>query len=709
MRTLALSGLLAFSTSALAGVDAFVGSVDEVVISGTVTVPLVADPDSENPSALVGVTSGDSETVVAIAIGGREAVIVVPQALVDDLELEKKSKKDKLGGTIDWVDIDSLVIGDLELKGVRAMVQGSGSNGTIAADEVRIGMGALPELSYAILPSQGVVKFAPAAEGAALVSEVGGTAIPYTEAEWSTAKFGKTKKLVPFRTLVVDVKIGGQDVSVALEPGSNGTAISPDAGVALEGGKNSGDTWHYWLDAEIAGHSTSGWFYSNSTLDRGSFAHQGIIGADLLAGMDIAVDRGSMTVAIAPASEINREDVVDRIIERAEKELEEALAELDGDGEEGEAAEESEEAEEGAADPARAGAYATIAGVYERFHKNDKALESWKAVIEADDSSCTNWMSYGSVQLKTGDVDGALASFEKSSEMYHAWWDNDLETRKEMKALAAKDKSLNVDENGESTDPKEVPGACHVADGHVAQVLLVKGDLDGVEQAYRKHLDLDPDLALAYGNAALMAGEHERAHEPLRQAIRLESSPDPVNRMALGVAYSLGDDHASASELFKRAAELDEADPMAVALWFDAVRQSDGEAAAVDEAKAWAMAHPDNTAAHLAWVQAAQAAGDASEASKAAQAVFDTSLGNNASDATLQATYARFLVTQGKLDDAAAAADKAVALDAGLGLAWLAKADVASAQGDADAAAGHLKTAGTVASGHPAYALLLSN
>ena len=711
MRTLAIIGLLASSTTALAGVDKFVGSVDEVILAGTVEVPLVGDPSGETLDAMVGMTvtkEGEEARTFPVQLSGREAVIVVPQALVDELGLKKHTKKDKLGGTIDWVDIESLTIGGLELKGVRAMVQGSKSDSTISSGEVRIGMAALPELSYAILPSKGVVKFAPADQGATLVSEVG-TAIPYTETPWGKVKFGKSKKLQPMRSLEVAAKVGGTDVTVSLDPGVEGSTVSPEAGVALEGGHNSGDTWHFWLDAEVGGASTSTWFYRNSALERGGYQHQGVLGSDAIGAMDIAVDQAGKTVALAVAKEQVRADIVPDMIAYAEKELEKALAEQD-EAKEGEEAKASDEGdEESGKDPARAGAYAALAGTYDTYHRTDKAAETWAKVVELDDSSCTNWLSYGSAQLNVGDADGAIASFSKSSEQYHAWWDNDLETRKDMKKLANKGSGLNVDEEGKSTDPAEAPGACFVADGHLAQAMLVKGDLDGVEQAYRAHLDLDPGLALAYGNASLRTGEIARAHEALRQAMRLESGPDALNRLALGVAYVQQDDFTSATELFQRAAELDSDDPMAVSLWLDAVRRGQGNAAAADQAKAWATSRPDNAAAHLAWIQAASAAGDASEASTAGEALFNTQIAQHPRNASLQAVYARFLVVQGKLTEAAKAADTAVELNPGLGLAWLAKADVAAAQGDDAAAAEAVKTAASVASGHPAYALLLAN
>lgn len=718
MRTLALLGLLAASTTALAGAEDFVGSVDNVVLAGTVSVPLVADPNSETLDAMVTVRVGeDTERSYPVQLGGREAVIVVPQSLVDEYELDKKSKKDKLAGTIDYVDIDVLHIGELRLEGVRAMVQGSGTGGTIPSDEVRIGMGALPTVSYAILPSQGVVKFAPAAEGPALLSEVGGAPLAYSETPWGKAKFGKDKVLVPFRTLELPAKVGEVEVKMALEHGVHGSAISPEAGVALEGGINDGDAWYYWLDAGLGEAETSGWFYRNSSLDRGSYTHQGVLGSDAVGTLDIAVDRSSMTLAVAPVAEPKRESIVDSIIERAEKDLEEGLAELDEAGSEegGEESSDDSSGEEGEAapDPARSGLHATLAGVYSQFNRVEDAVASYATAVELDGTSCTLLMSYGEAQLLSGDVDGAIASLGEASELYHAWWDHSLEERKEMKRLAKKGDALTKDAEGNNADPKEAPGACHTADGLLAAAHLVKGDLEAVEQAYRAHLDLDSSLALIYGNAVLLEGEAERAHEPLRQAIRLEAGTQrPLPRVALGIAYASAGDHASASELFRRAAELDSDDPMAVSLWLDSLRRESGEAAALEQARAWAESRPDNTAAHLAWVQAAQAAGDAGQsaaAAEAAGAVFEAQVLRQPGDAALQATYARFLVSQGKLDSAQAAADKATELDPGLGLAWIAQADVASAKGDEAAAAGHLERAGGVASSHPAYALLLAD
>jgi len=389
-------------------------------------------------------------------------------------------------------------------------------------------------------------------------------------------------------------------------------------------------------------------------------------------------------------------------VAQAEAKLEKTLADQaeSSDTTEGDA---DADAATEAANAAKAGAYASLAAVYDQHQRLDASVETWAKVVELDTESCSHWQSYGNAQLEARDAKAAAESLAKASALYHAWWDNDLEARKAMAAAAKKG------EAGDD-DPKQQPGACHTVDGDLASANFVLGDHKAVEDAYKAHLDLDSDLALVFGNVALSRGDLAGAQAPLRQAMKLEVSQDPLSRLALALTYAQQDDHETAGKLFQKALSLDPEDSMAAALWLDNIRQHQDGAAALEAATAWAKGRPDSPTAHLVWVQTANAAGDADAqkaAVAAADALFAVQAKRSPNDAHLQATYARYLVTQGKLEEAAKAADHAIERNPGLGLVWLARADVAVASGDAATAGEHLMKAGQVASSHPGYAMLL--
>jgi len=459
------------------------------------------------------------------------------------------------------------------------------------------------------------------------------------------------------------------------------------------------DQYQHWLEASFGGQSATGWLLQHGEFERGQYQHDAVIGTDLLAGFDIAIDPLSSTLALAPAATETRVDLTDQLVAQAEKKLETTLAEQ---AEASDATEGDDDAAE-AAKGAQAGAYAALAATYDQYQRSDEAMTTWAKVVELDAESCTNWQSYGSAQLAARDAKGAAESLSKASALFHAWWDNDLATRKDMATAA---------EKGEAAEdaPKEQPGACHTADGLLATANFVLGEHKAVEDAYKAHLDLDSGLALAYGNVVLARGDLAGAQAPLRQAMKLEVSQDPLSRLGLALTYAQQDDHETADKLFQKALSLDPEDAMAAALWLDNVRQHHDGAAALEAATAWAKGRPDSPTAHLVWVQAANAAGDADAqkaAVAAADALFEVKAKRMPNDAQLQATYARYLVTQGKLEAATKAADHALARDPSLGLAWLARADVAAASGDAASAGENLMKAGQLASSHPGYAMLL--
>jgi tetratricopeptide (TPR) repeat protein len=193
------------------------------------------------------------------------------------------------------------------------------------------------------------------------------------------------------------------------------------------------------------------------------------------------MDRKAKAFILKPADAFKRKSPWAFLIAQAEKALEPAE-------EEGEEAT-TDEATSEEAEPAVAGKaadWALLRRLHTRAGNMDSALEASRNEVALDDDSCAAWSRLGQTQWASGDLDGAIESFSKSADMYHAWYDLSLEKRNELKEELD---GLEGDEK-ENFAHTVAASSCHTADGHLAAVTLASGDLLKVESIYREHLDL---------------------------------------------------------------------------------------------------------------------------------------------------------------------------------------------------------------------------
>lgn len=733
-----LGGLLGTSATAFARELPFadkLGSVGTIEIKDKVEVPLVLDGGGHPISAVEVVINGKADKPTAFFnLASSLSIITVSEDFAEThgLEVQTANKKliapqswkhkrrlyaEELEGThfrggykVQYVEIESLTIGGLVLKDVVAFV----NNDTIDLSEhgdLTIGMGALPGVAYAVLPSEGKVQFAPAAQGAAMVEALGGGKIKFAERGWELAEWGLTGRRLPLhdqkqkvvlgaRTLLIPVEVGGQKLVAAWETGAEGAMVTPNERLEGTARLEKGDQRSVWTSVALEGvPQTHAWIQPDGAFNVLPEAGlKGTLGAPFTSGYDLAVDPVGHTLALRPATAQKR---VDRRPETLAAKLTQA------------AAADKEAAEKAAKDgkPAKpAGkAWGKVAAAHANVGDQKSAAEAQQKVIAADDSSCAAWQKLGGYQQAAGDLDGALASVTKAAELYHAWWDRPFEERQRLsKALGKAGPDQDVQDD-KGAVVKSQPASCHTADGDLAALLSVKGDLAAVQKLYTERLDLDPGLAVAAGSAQLAAGKTEAAVESYRQAMRLEGKPRAGARLGLGLIYAGRGDLDTAAPLFAKALEANPKDARALDLWLDSVNQTKGAEAARAAASDFARSHPDYATAIYGLAREAKRAGDTDALGKVqskGDTFFKAELALTPADTGLLAVYARYLVLTGRLDEADKAVAAALQSDSGSAAAWLAKAELLQARGATEGVQQALARAALSSPTHPGYATL---
>ena len=221
------------------------------------------------------------------------------------------------------------------------------------------------------------------------------------------------------------------------------------------------------------------------------------------------------------------------------------------------------------------------------------AIEAGKNAVALDEDDCGNWANLGRSHVQAGEIGKAIVAYEKSSSLYHGWYDRPLEERQEIKKELDKLKG----EEKENSEYIVASSSCHTADGSLAKLTFAAGDLRTVGDIYRDRMDLDTTVALAAGTALVVQGEFDKAQGPLRHALKQGRGVQADTRLALAAAYAGKGDWTTASKLFERVLEArSRAGVQTVTYYLDALSMNQGHDAAVAAAQALAAANPDYAA-----------------------------------------------------------------------------------------------------------------
>lgn len=689
----AFLALLLPLTASAGGRDRIEAPVGAAELSGTVTVDLLADPAHQgNPMVwgLPGEDEGTQSCLVALAGG---PVSNISGDLADKLELKRKKVKTK-GGEFEVVTLPVLKVGELTLRDLTAVVPKTMTPDTC----VSLSLSATG-LAWAVTPSQGKVHLAPAEQGAGLVSQVGGTSIPTTTTETGRVKFGKQKYDLASAPTVAQGTLGGQSVSLAI---GYGYASNVSSDVTIEGpARKKGDRTSTWAAAVAGGLELgSTWLlaepgWRHIAGGAGEPVTWGMVGTDLLAAFDVAVDPVASTMALKPAPDQVRADPRPTLLANAKADLDKCLnptEPLEGDAAEKPAGERC------------GGQYGALAGAALGAGDLQASLDARRVLAEVSPGKCDAWSALGELQLATGDVAAARASFEKAAAQYHAWWD--LDAWKRDDAQAAFDDLEEDQQKVAEVQPQAA--SCHVADGMAALAALVAGDEAAVASIYQDRLDLDPNLASVMGAHLIMKDQVEQAHGPWRMVDHLTVGPAVVAKAGLGRLFAQQGDWASALVNYQAALAIDPGDATVTAMWVDDLAGREGADVALDEARKWAAQRPDSLAARLGVARAAKAAGkDPGFLTSEADPIFEARIAIAPLDVNALSTYARYLAATGRTERAGKTAERALKADPSSPHAWLAQAEVAQAKGDAAQARDSLLRAAQVSGAHPGYTLLL--
>jgi predicted Zn-dependent protease len=272
-------------------------------------------------------------------------------------------------------------------------------------------------------------------------------------------------------------------------------------------------------------------------------------------------------------------------------------------------------------------------------------------------------------------------------------------------------KKLKTDAQKDEFEYVEQPSSCYTAEGDMAMATLARGDLAGVATLYKEHLDLDPTVALAAGNAALRAGNWAAASGPYRQAIKLETlgRPQLLARQGVVLADLESGDWKAAEPAFQSLYDRSGVSFSTARRYVDGVRAARGQDAALAVARSLATGRPDLLGPQVIFYDEAKRAGDAAAtaaAERMVEATAATSWNDIESRLTRVELYAWYRLSQGQNEEAVKLANAVLAERGDRPLAWLVLARASEAAGDAATAAEQRARAMSFGADLPAYALL---
>ena len=623
-----------------------------VSISGVVEVPLYASYAAERPMPLIAASVPGTESPIFMALSIGQAGVTLTEG---SAARAGATIKEKAEGKVALVP--ELRIGELVLSNVKVQIGAQDS----------LGLTTFTGLATAVLPSEGVVRFAPADQADGLLSAVGAP-LEYTSTPLTQIKYMREKKWVGGETVILSGMVNGQEGPIYLDAGAKVAKSSAGDSLVYSVGLNKYyATKLAFGDIELEELSSA---WSNPPYKPEALGAS-IDGAEMSA-WNLAIDPSTQRIAIKPQSST-------AYVSTWDIELAGALSDL-----------ETAKLEEGAD---LSGAYSGLAGMYLAQKDAAKALEYAALVVESKPEGCTSHRLLGQAQAQAGQHALAIATLTTAGTLYTTWTDMSLETRDELAEAALLDPELE----------KQIQDhACYDVWGLAARAALEIGDFEQVDALYVAHHDLDASLAQAAATAYLAQERYPQANAALVQ-MRLLSTDESAETALTRAVVQHAQGNPAALSNYKRAAFLG---GLAHArAWGTAVAQLQG----AEGTTAMAQMAPFSPHIALAYAEAVDATGgDSTKAWAAAAAAYKAEMATGAGDADVWAGYGRALRQAGETEQATAALKSGLAVDADAAELLLLAGDLAA---DADDYARAKQLYAKAAKGSPTtatYAGLLS-
>lgn len=663
----------------------------KATVSGVSELTLYAPPGPVKIGWFVELKAGEKALLVRLASGGR-GPDGYPLALTegDAKKLGLKPSGPEGKKTAAFKD---LALGDVKVSGTAVIVTGGAYSSTLD-------IGAFPDLAWAIEPATGKVKVGPS--GAGSVAEAVGKGAAYTQVGKFQQVVGKGKPdTIWARTLVVDATISGVGMPADLKLGGwskvatevDGADWFKVAGVenpkyplpAFDG-LMIGEREYEWREVGVVGQQAATRLWRAGTGLTYRFESPAAVGFDVLGRYDIGLDAGLQTVALRPHAGAVRASYVDI----REAELRKPVDTPPAEGTDADAAKK-----------ALAGALAPLVQFLVATNQGAEAVEAGKRLSDAAPERCSSWHDYGRALFLAGDYAGAATALRKAGELYQPWAVRPLAERTALAANEAA-RSKRADFDGVWSQPH----SCYTAWSELGEALLASGNPAAVAELYPKYADLDSALPRVAGNALLIQGNLAGAEAAYRQAVQLSYSSDGFARGGMMLATRERSPELALSQFQGNIDE--EHGTLRYFLVYGEILRAQGGTKAIDGLTAWVTKDPASIPGWLALANEQAAASVSNSASLAkAAALLDVELALTDAPA-LHGWRGEQLRLAGKLPEAAAEAEKAIAGDPLNGLGYFVRARVAHSAGDTARAAELYKKAGQVGAADPLYATLLS-
>ncbi|MFT5682017.1 MAG: tetratricopeptide (TPR) repeat protein [Myxococcota bacterium] len=729
------AGLGATSTALAGTTTEDFGSVESITLDSAVTVPLYTTPTG-GIAPCVQVMIGEDVYLFGLDTG--HGIFLEPRVVVEQ-GLEPEDEEFKHFAKVKTTELESMAIGDLVLNNVVVMTQApeakvssykpfysTSSNSGVILDGW-IGLSTLTEVAWSIQPSTGQVIFAPLSEGPELVNSLkdGGEVFTWRDTETVTEVYGiepvswapwlhkKHKVGVTAQQMIIPAKVGGADVEVIPSFGWWNSLVSSKTELSeADATRFYGDRKHSWLPVQIGSlPAQDSWVETQGAisgtlqlLGRAAFTQDyadGVVGNRVLSQLDIAADPTSKTIVFRTATEQKRESPLAFLLADATADTEEMPEVAEGEDTDPDTK------------PGSDRAWTRLADLQIASGDLTGAIASYQMRLEYDDTdkSCVPYRNIGTTQLRAGLIDDAITSLTTSSNLYHGWWDQDIETRKKLEEALQEYENDEEKAASEHADVVVQSGHCHVVDGFLAMAWLAQGDTEKVSEIYAEHLDLDDGLAVVQGNAALLDGNLSLARAAYYQAAMLEGPPDAISRLGQALVHDNAGDWKHAEILYRKALELNPYGVMNAQLWVDSSIRAGSAAATVRATERFLTNNPDSGAAYTAHARALRMAGEDAKLkplSRRGDAFYEQRMALFPTNGDLAANRALFLVETNRLAAGQEAAETALISDPDATLAWLALGNIYVRSGDIARGEDMLRRAGQLGVYSPGYALLVN-
>jgi hypothetical protein len=583
MRSLTLLLLASPLTAAAAPLDWGLDGASAVDISATVDVPLYRGAatawmpaiEATLPSAKADEPAISALMVVDLAGGWTQ---IAPDAAS---KLGLKSKKTNINGNdVELVIIPELNIGAMKLHNVKAVVKAP----------ARLGVGTLPEIAAAILPSSGAVRFVPAANADALISEIG-AAIPLSRIPAATYYEFGTKRAGNGVASFADGEVLGQKGKFFVRTDA---LTKVDEGVQIPGGHLVGGLPVAEDAPKLGGVALAPVVVQhNAAIADPKGEVVGTVGYDALFTSDIAYAPATNRLAIRGAATVQSKLAEDLLLTNARANFDAAekkAAEKKGDDKPADAPK-ADTGDNG--DPATTGRHTALAEALKSARQWPAAIAELEVATKTAGDHCEPWLALGAAYLVTGQPKAAVEPLTRAGTLWDRWYTQPLEGREAIQDGKKADLPFAI---------KQSP-SCNSAWAKLATAQLALGQHDAVSQTYQAHRGSDPDVAFAYGLSLITSGKVAAADGPLREAIEQGGRSNAHVRSALSFANATSGGTAVAN------AQLDvlvgSINPSLAALLphIEGLRASGGDAAALAGCKAAVAAAPWSSSAQLLLVR----------------------------------------------------------------------------------------------------------